>query len=553
MWQERPDLQQNYDLSQLDGRVGLFWWCLLHGFREYGFRFNEDLDGDFRLANDPVPRLTPKSFAPITWLMRAMWAGSDYRTENLRTEQDQFHCLAHIFAHALMDANLGALLTREQAQALKQEDPNTKAPRLFGLIWHCDPELEDRYGSSASKDFHDWCRGQAARDWPILTHPLVGLAVAPKRQKRSGPLRGVNLYGHALGRLGVGEDVRMAAKALDAANIPYVVRDIKAAAVGDEERPEGLKLSETSPFDVNLLCMTGLSTISAALAEGKGLHEGRHTIGMWPWELPEWPAALEQAWDCVDEVWASSRFTFETYDRAGMVPVYHQPMAVVADASEGATRADFGLPADSFLFGFSFDGLSSVSRKNPGAVIAAFQEAFPSGTKGVGLVLKGIRVSADVPSWSQLLQAIDGDSRIHLINESLTRGRLLDLYRALDAFVSLHRSEGFGRNLAEAMLLGKPVIATDYSGNLDFTTDQTAALVPVQLRKVLPGEYPFGAGQSWAEPDTAAAAQIMRTLLEDAAWRERIAVRGQEYVRTHYSPEVVAEAWAKRLRALDLG
>lgn len=527
----------------------------MHGFGEMGFAFDEELDSDFGIVNQAFPGVPQRGAVPISWLMHALWARGSYRNGPLHEASEQERCIAHYFAHALCDANLGGLLTPGQAQFLTEEDPIERCPRAFCLIWQCDPSLGERFSSPGATDFAAWCREEGARRWQILAHPLVALAVKPKRTGRRGPLRGVNLFGHALARLGIGEDVRMAARALDAAGIPYVIRNIDAGAAGNEEDAERSRLSDRSPYDINLFCMTGITTLQTCLDEGFGLLEGRHNIGLWPWELPEWPELWKPAWDCVDEVWAASRFTYEAYARAARCPVLHMPMAVVVDATQGAVRADFGLPEDTFLFGFSFDGLSSFTRKNPVAVIEAFRRAFPrgksppGGERRIGLVMKGLRVQGN-PAWTELMDAIGDDPRIHVVTESLPRGRLLDLYRSLDAFVSLHRSEGFGRNIAEAMLLGKPVIVSAHSGNMDFTRHDTAALVPVRLRPVEAGEYPFGAGQIWGEPDIDATAEHMRRMAGDDAWRRSLAAAGQALVARTYSPEAVGEAWARRLQEL---
>jgi glycosyltransferase involved in cell wall biosynthesis len=549
-WNERPDLQSAFDLTRIEGREALFWWCLRHGFRETGIRFDPALDGDFLVANEPYPTIRQAAFLPITYLMRALWAGSPLSKGSLREPAEQEACLAHYFAHELLDANLGGLLTADQARTLLEDDPTTNVPRLFALIWHCDPTLQERFGSPRTDAFAAWCRSDGARDWPILSHPLVRLAAVPERKIRRGRSRGVNLFGHVFGRLGIGEDVRMAAKSLEAVSIPFVIRNVTAEAAGEEEGLDGMRLADSSPHDINLFCMTGISTVGANLAAKGELMQERYSIGCWPWELPEWPNAWDHAYDHIDEIWAASRFTYASYMRSATVPVLHLTSAVVADASEGCQRADFGLPEHAFLFCFSFDGLSSLARKNPSAVVAAFRKAFPASERGVGLVLKGIRAPLGSAQWSDLAAAIADDERIIFIDQSLSRGRLLDLYRCINVYVSLHRSEGFGRNVAEAMLLGKPVIVTAHSGNMDFTLHDNAALVPARLRTVRQGEYPYGAGQLWADPDIDAASEAMRRMIADRTWREGLAERGQAFIAHAHSPQAVGEAWSRRLEAL---
>jgi glycosyltransferase involved in cell wall biosynthesis len=280
---------------------------------------------------------------------------------------------------------------------------------------------------------------------------------------------------------------------------------------------------------------------------GTALLEGRRNVGYWPWELPEWPEDWHHAYDLVDEIWASSRYTYEAFAKSSPKPVRHMPMAVAVDDTVGAGRRDFDLMEDRFLFVFAFDALSHYMRKNPLACVRAFRRAFPRGDEPVGLVIKAMRTSHAPIRWQALLDETQGDARITIIARTLDRGELFDLYRACDCFVSLHRSEGFGRNIAEAMMLGKPVIVTGHSGNMDFTTPGTAALVDHRPRRVGKDDYPFGEGLSWAEPDVDHAARWMRRMVADPLLRERLARQGQDLTSKTYAPEAVGAGYAEAL------
>ncbi len=142
-----------------------------------------------------------------------------------------------------------------------------------------------------------------------------------------------------------------------------------------------------------------------------------------------------------------------------------------------------------FLYIFDFN--SYLARKNPHAAIQAFLSAFPLGTEPVGLVLKTMNSNPDNPKWRNFKKLCQQDERITLIEKTLDREIVLGLVNACDAYLSLHRSEGFGRTLAEAMLMGKPVIATDFSGNADFIHAPLAYPVRWKKKKVKSGEYPF--------------------------------------------------------------
>ncbi len=572
IWQERPDLQAAFDPVTPTGAQELTWWYYLHGFRELGLQLTEA--DDHAWLNQPHPELHQRSFTAITRLMHEMQArrwqafgrqpagrltriwrrlrhGWRRRFDPLNLVEEQEALLAWYFTSGLADANLSDLLSPEQARALLEPGcAGAAIPRIVNLIWRVDAAAQARFADPHDPAILDWCRTEGYRRWPILAHPLIGLAVP---RARSGGDRmalpfGVNLFGHVRARLGVGEDVRMAALSLADAGIPYVIQDVAAGSIAPEENGFEDRISASMPYAINLFCMTGMETVATVLKHGRGRFLDHLNIGFWPWELPEWPDFWQHAYGFVDEVWASTRFAEQAFRANAPIPVSQMPMAVTVDATEGLRREDFGLPEGRFLFAFAFDGLSSFRRKNPWGCIEAFQQAFPDPTLPVGLVLKGLRVE-DHPEWHKLQTAARADPRIHLLTGSYPRGALLDLFRSTDCFVSLHRSEGFGRNIAEAMLLGKPVIATAFSGNTDFTTPATSLPVPYREVTLANGDYPFGTGQVWAEPDLAAAALLMRQVFADEALRVRISAAGQSFVASAYAPGVVGEKYRSILAA----
>jgi glycosyltransferase involved in cell wall biosynthesis len=216
-----------------------------------------------------------------------------------------------------------------------------------------------------------------------------------------------------------------------------------------------------------------------------------------------------------------------------------------------ATRRKHRLPLRARLFCFAFDLNSSMHRKNPQACVEAFLRAFPRGAltrRQVGLVIKTHAPKGSHPAWDQLKALAAQDDRIHIIEGTLPRLELMALYAACDVFVSLHRAEGFGRGLAEALQLGLHLIATDYSGNTDFCHRPEFAgqisRVPFRLVKVRAGQYPYGNGQHWASPDVAAAAEAMRECLQAPLLAARVPRGGWPC----FSAKVLGEVYAKRLR-----
>ena len=575
LWGERPDLRAKFNLARIAGRQGLSRWFAFHAFGEFGLIADEGMRKLMAPWHQPYPGLAQWGAMPITWLMRAVGRREGFAADQLHSAEGQQRLISWYARIGLVKYGWMSLLPDDQA-ALMAEAGEGEAgdggayPRIFDWIWEDEPDVRARFAGGHDPLLRAWLYENGGARWPVLADPRLGLARTAQQLPWMGYFRyvspdkrsvnqtreaaaalpfGVNLIGHARARLGVGEDVRMAVRALEAAKIPFAVRDL-AVGANVELEDTGQQLCDVMPYRFTMFCTTGMETVRAIGLMGRHMLEGRTVIGFWPWELPEFPLLWHHAYAYVDQVWASSRYSHDAYVRSAPVPVQHMPMAVCVEETEGKARADFGLPEGVFLFVFTYDALSVDARKNPQACLAAFDRAFPKGDEKVGLVIKGHRVS-DSPAWQALKERAAHDPRLFLMGESLGRGVLLDLYRACDCFVSLHRAEGFGRNIAECMALGRPVIVTAHSGNMDFTRWDSAALVPARLREVLPGEYPYAAGQIWAEPNVDAAAELMLRMTEDAAWREGLAQTGQARILHDYAPAQVGQAWAAALHQMD--
>lgn len=340
---------------------------------------------------------------------------------------------------------------------------------------------------------------------------------------------GVNLVGHAFSVFGLGETVRLMAVGLEAAQIPYCIRDIPSLnGASDQDRSVASKVlasDQPLPYAFTLFCMTASSQLDTALRHG--LWPGRHTytIANWFWETERWPEPLIPALRLVDEFWPCTRLietALQEPCRKLDIPVVRIPpvldissMRRQIAASRAETRAVHGLPPSAVLFVFSFDLRSMISRKNPQAVLEAFQRAFGDGSgadvdSDVGLVIKSFPPTSPNPAWDRLKAIAAADARIKIVEANMNRQDLLALYQCCDCFVSLHRSEGLGQAPAEALQLGLDVIATDYGGNTDYCDGPLAHPIPYRLVAIKSGEYPFPQDQVWADPDVAYAAQAMQ-------------------------------------------
>jgi glycosyltransferase involved in cell wall biosynthesis len=277
---------------------------------------------------------------------------------------------------------------------------------------------------------------------------------------------------------------------------------------------------------------------------------GQYRIGPWYWELERFPPQWMHAFHAVDELWVASPFIRDCLARVSPRPVLLISPPVEVSLRRAYARADFGLPADKFLFLFSYDFDSYVQRKNPRACIAAFLEAFAPGNDRVMLAIKTLHGDRYPEQLAELRAIARADPRVRLLELSLSRDESFGLISVCDSYLSLHRSEGFGLGMAEAMALGKPVVATGYSGNLAFMRPDNSCLVGYRLVPVGADKYLQGEGQVWAEPDIADAARQMRRLVQDAAFRVELGARAARHMAEHFSARAVGLRVRERLEAI---
>jgi glycosyltransferase involved in cell wall biosynthesis len=358
---------------------------------------------------------------------------------------------------------------------------------------------------------------------------------------------------------GLGQATRLSATLLERAG--HVVHRVDFSL--DNPSPDDaarLAATDYRPARVNLLHLNA-ETVPLAAAYLPDVFSGAWNIAYPFWELDSPGACHFLGLDMVDEIWVSTGFGLTTFQPHTARPVINVGMSyetlpeIDREQARACLERAAGVPSGAFVFLVTFDSFSFMMRKNPLGVIAAFQRAFAD-TPGVRLVLKTqnrTRVAdpAQAGLWQAVDRAVGHDSRIVLIDETLPYADLLRLKKGADAYLSLHRSEGWGFGLIEAMNLGVPVLATAYSGNMEFCTPDTCWLVDYRLIDVGPRDYIFvRPGQHWAEPDVADAARQMRALHDDPAERAARAAAARDLVRTRFSETAIAARYDKRMREI---
>ncbi len=428
--------------------------------------------------------------------------------------------------------------------------------RYLHEIYSGRPDLRQAFPNLDGPDamrLIEWSRVHGQVALPFPTHPSVVATEHPEgdgyaeRDGAPGPATGVNVAGYFRSELGVGESARQMVAALESQDIPTATVGLvaKLSRQGHEYETD----TEAPSYPTNLICVNADMLPTFADQVGPRFFVDRYSIGLWWWEISEFPERFRRAFNHLDEIWVGSHFVADAIAPVSPVPVVKVTMPVSLPEIEPFDREHLGLP-DNFVFLFVFDYHSVFERKNPLALIEAFEKAFPAGS-GASLVLKSINSEHHADDHERLLEAAEDNPDIHVIDSYVTAAEKNAMFAACDCYVSLHRSEGLGNTLAEAMYLGKPVVATGYSGNMDFMTPQNSYLVDYSLRLVGEGAGPYPPTGEWAEPDVEHAATLMRHVFEHQEEARERGRRAAKDIHRNHSPEDAGKSIADRLGRIE--
>lgn len=409
--------------------------------------------------------------------------------------------------------------------------------RILYTVWKSRPDLQRRFPDATGTQVHElisWAKRHGIKEKIIDENSLeIGELVDDEYPAKFSSSKGINVVGHLKGELGLGQSARLILESARATKFP--VTPINSNRVLSRQE-ESFNQGNSENFYPLTIAVINADHFKVWMNDyGKARADKSTVIGVWAWEIEDFPEYMHKSFDYVDEIWAVSEFAKKSFKAHTSKPVHVLPTPILKpNVIEKLDRESIHLDPNARYNLFIFDYLSVFNRKNPLGLAQAHMEAFPN-QDGPLLVIKSSNGDKDAENREKLRYFIKERKDIVLIENYLSRTQLTSLINECDTYISLHRSEGYGLTLAEAMSLGKPVIATGYSGNLDFMDNTNSMLVPYSLVEIGPGSEPYASSSKWAEPDLLAASKIIKQLALDSNLRNQLGSRAREQVLSRFT------------------
>ena len=418
--------------------------------------------------------------------------------------------------------------------------------RLHLACWRARSDLQAHFPYPLGRslvDLANWFEHHADEHARTMTGGATGLTRLDRTP--AGEARpcapALVIAGYLRAELGVGEAGRLVVNAARHTGLPVttVTYDRTVARQTHRFRSADTDAGDRPEADLVVMCVNADETPGFVARAEHRLPAAARRAGLWFWEVPALPEALHGAFDALDEVWAPSKFVADTLELVSPRPVRVLPLPIVADPPTRVTRADLGIPDDRYVFGFAADAHSVLARKNPIGLLDAYVAAFDE-HDGAHLVVKLMNGHIGGRVLERLRWSAGGRADITVVDQVWSPDAARALYQVIDCYASLHRSEGFGLGLAQSMAQGLPVIATGWSGNLEFMDATNSFLVPYEL---VPVGYapPYPADTWWADPDHDAAVDLLRHVFVHPGQAEAVGARARQDLARRFSIDVTAE------------
>ncbi len=434
---------------------------------------------------------------------------------------------------------------------------NDLSPLLERLLLerpHTRDEIPDPRGHNREQ-FVRWAMTEGATEMkydPVLADLAfwsqansLTSSVLPARE--SEPLAGVNICGGLHDETGPGAVALGFIRALRGDGIPLGIRDLSNLVPDSSEDPPLPCPEAPTDYGINLVCVNVDQQFDARSLLGVDFFRDRYNIGVWCWDFATFPHQLWDRFDSYDEIWATSSFGADALTPVSPLPVVRIPPVLVSTLapSRASGRERLGVDSDEFVYLFTFDFATYFDRQNPLAVIEAFRQSYKSGDEA-RLVIKCMNEHIDKSAFDRMI-AHAADLPVSIHTGHWSPNETSDLIAACDAYVSLHRSEGLGLAIGQAMGLGKPTIATRWSANSEFMSSANSFPVSCERVRLTRDCGPYRAGSEWAEPSIAEASRFMRLVYDDRALARAAGDAARRDIMRDYSEQRVSNAIQQRL------
>ena len=500
IFNQREDLKSAFPKATGEDAPKFWVWWIEHGFKEYGF------DSPFDRFDDNL------SVADIVGFFDSI---------NVYGYLNQCH-LENIY----------------ESLHVKFSKNNESLTPFMVLLWKARGDLnrqfEDVYFTS-QKDYIKWWNEHGSTCYTGVYNATDDNATITAENIKT-PLKvdkSVAIIGHATGVLGLGEDARLISKSLELVGAPNELYSSNSNASFSKEE----SVNNVKPLDdyekgyyVNLFPIPANDIVDILIRFGlEPFYGAKYNICVAQWELEYFPKEYEVIKYLMDRVCSISTFSADAIGRTLNENVSVIPLPFNTDIQPISSLNK----RSPYTFYFAFDGNSFISRKNPLSVVTSFQNAFTN-NENVALVIK-VMNSTCGDLWNECLRKASIDKRITIIDKMLSKQDYMTLVENTDCVVSLHRSEGFGRIIAESMLLEKPVIVSNYSGNTDYNSDENAFLVQGQMVPLFEGDYHLYQGNNWFEPNVTDASEKMKFVYNNQEIAKEKAKLGREVILKNYN------------------
>lgn len=362
---------------------------------------------------------------------------------------------------------------------------------------------------------------------------------------------GVNVLGLVTAEMGLGQSTRLVLDTLDAAAFKTAIKDFELVSnISRNNRKYSNQLIQDFKYNINIIHLNPPELMLAHFFLPHHLWKNRYNIGFWLWELESLPKDWIKSIKYVDEIWTPSEFISRTVRKYTKKPVHtmRYPIHPVIDAE--LIRSDYGLPDDRFLFITLFDFNSTIERKNPMATVEAYRR-LESLRADVGLVIKINHVNEEVLKRLEVFTR--GLKHVYVVAKTLSDVETHSLIHLCDALISLHRAEGFGLTMAEAMYLGIPAIATNWSANTEFMKEDNSCLIDYEMIDIEQNHTFYESGNKWADADVDHALSFMLRLVYDEDYYRKVSQNGEKYIKETHNLEISSKIMKDRLQEIERG